>query len=1111
MRSRIGPLTTLALRWLYFTSAFCFALFAQISWANTVTQSGPSSRRQLGGRPDFTWEQLPTSPMREDIQRLKPLAQQKATEWLRSFAFPVEDVGAMRSDRNGGIFYVCTSGAVQVSVQSESILNALAAVPITPFPTQLVFHSRPGSPNTLYLNFAGATVTNSEWTNVVGRLSIPALAFNTDSDVTTFSDAEQVAIKRIWQRVSEDYAPFDIDVTTARPVTFNTRTAHALITRSTDANGDPNPYSSAGGVAYVNVFGLSSYDSYRPAWIYYDNLANNESYIAEAAAHEVGHNLGLSHDGRTNGEEYYGGHGSGDISWGPIMGTGYNRNVSQWSKGEYYLANNTQDDIATIAGKITYRGDDFGNTLVSATALVLTGNTNLVSTTPENDPTNTNTANKGVIERNMDVDVFSFVTGNGPVSLAVKPWIMSADTRGGDLDVRLELYNETGTLLVADDPASLTTAAIATNLSQGRYFLQVRPSSTGDPFNSTPTGYTLYGSLGQYFISGYLTAVSNFISAPQAEFQGTNLVETGRTNYSFAVSYSDDTAIDVSTIDSQDIRVTGPNGYDRLARFVSLNLSGNGSPRIATYVLVPPAGDVWTPVHNGTYTVTIQTNAVADTDGAAVAAGPLGHFQVAVPVVVYSAPMDEDPGWTLAPQWQYGKPAYASSGPTSGFSGTNIIGYNLSGNYANNLSVKYATTPIIDTTGNSTLTLRFERWLRIRSQDTVSIEVSTNATTWRTIWSTSGTVSDNAWQMAQYTLPGGVAGSSTVRLRWSIRSNNSQNDIGWNLDDVELLGDASVDATPPTPTLSIADLTIGGSPSHSCSVQYRDDTAVRWSSLDSADLLVTGPNNYSNQAVFAGADLPGDGSPINVAYSIPAPGGSWSADDNGRYLVTLLEGAVEDTLNNVTPRTELGSFDVAIIPPPHHHLSVTVNNPAWGGVTPADGDFVEGTTVDLMAAASNYFTFVQWQGDLSGSTPAGQLTMDSDKTVEGIFGERLTALYSIPYWWMAQYGFTNNIEQTVESIGANRMTVWESYIAGLNPTDPTDVFVFTNALRDANGTFTLLWRASTGRCYQVFGTTNINAGFDPVDGASNLTWPTSSYTIGETNPAFFYRLGVSLQ
>jgi hypothetical protein len=225
----------------------------------------------------------------------------------------------------------------------------------------LVFHSRPGAPNVLYLNFCGETVVNTEWNTVVGRTEIPAVPFSTDSDLTTFSDAEQLAIKRIWQRVAEDYAPFNIDVTTERPATFTTRTAVALITRTTDANGDPNPYNTAGGVAYVNAFGTTTYAKYRPAWIYPGNLSNVESYIAEAASHEIGHNLGLSHDGKTDGTEYYGGHGIGDISWGPLMGTGYGRNVSQWSKGEYYLANNTQDDLATIAGKISYRSDDHAN------------------------------------------------------------------------------------------------------------------------------------------------------------------------------------------------------------------------------------------------------------------------------------------------------------------------------------------------------------------------------------------------------------------------------------------------------------------------------------------------------------------------------------------------------------------------------------------------------------------------------------------------------------------------------------------------------------------------------------------------------------------------------
>src|SRR5690606_27237642 len=133
------------------------------------------------------------------------------------------------------------------------------------------------------------------------------------------------------------------------------------------------------------------------------------------------HNLGLSHDGKTVESDYYGGHGSGDTSWGPLMGTGYNRNVSQWSNGEFYLANNTQDDLATIAGKISYRGDDHGNTAGTATALTLSGGTNIVSTTIENDPTNTNSSNKGIFERGTDVDVFSFITGSGSIRLNVNP------------------------------------------------------------------------------------------------------------------------------------------------------------------------------------------------------------------------------------------------------------------------------------------------------------------------------------------------------------------------------------------------------------------------------------------------------------------------------------------------------------------------------------------------------------------------------------------------------------------------------------------------------------------------------------------------------------------
>jgi hypothetical protein len=470
----------------------------------------------------------------------------------------------------------------------------------------------------VYLNFAGYDITGSAWNSSLGRTNIPALAFSTDTDYSTYSDTEQGAIKRIWQRVAEDYAPFNVDVTTERPAVFGTRTAHALITRNTDADGQPNPSSSAGGVAYVNVFGTSSMASSRPAWIYHNNLGNGEANTAEAASHEVGHNLGLSHDGTTSAP-YYNGHGTGYTSWGPLMGTGYGRNVSQWSKGEYYLANNTQDDLATIAGKVSYRPDDRGDTAATATALVLTG-TNVVSTTPEGDPANNYRDNKGVLERNNDVDVFSFTTGSGTVELNVTPWITATGTRGGNLDVLVELYDSTARLVMTNNSGTETKAQIQASLAAGTYYLYVRNSGAGDPLSSTPTGYTPYGSIGQYFISGYvapstgavqLNASANnggwgsvapssgsypagstvqVVATPYAYFRFANWTN-GASGASNALSLVLNTNTSVQAVFAEIMTTNRPTPYWWLASFgytnfeTAVNLTGaNGMPLWQSYV-----------------------------------------------------------------------------------------------------------------------------------------------------------------------------------------------------------------------------------------------------------------------------------------------------------------------------------------------------------------------------------------------------------------------------------------------------------------------------------------------------------------------------------------------
>ena len=93
------------------------------------------------------------------------------------------------------------------------------------------------------------------------------------------------------------------------------------------------------------------------------------------------------------------------------------------------------------------------------------------------------------------------------------------------------------------------------------------------------------------------------------------------TNIDLTVRYQDDQAIDVSTLDSSDIRITGPGGFNQLATFVSVDNNTDGSPRTATYSIVAPTT-------NGTYTVAMEAGEVADSGGNFVPAGTLSNFQI---------------------------------------------------------------------------------------------------------------------------------------------------------------------------------------------------------------------------------------------------------------------------------------------------------------------------------------------------------------------------------------------------------------------------------------------------------------------------------------------------
>ncbi|HQR34575.1 MAG TPA: PKD domain-containing protein [Blastocatellia bacterium] len=368
--------------------------------------------------------------------------------------------------------FVPQGGSTSTSSTSVTVQGPL------PYDQTFSLHSLPGSPRAIYLDFDGHTTTGTSWNNSYGT-TITSAPFDLDGVPSSWSTTELDRIQYIWQRVAEDFLPFGVDVTTQDPGVEGLRK-----TSSTDEYygqrvviSPTNWYNTgAGGVAYIGAF---NWNTDTPCFVFTAQLGNgHEKYTAEAVSHEAGHTLGLYHDGKTDGTSYYEGH----ANWAPIMGVGYYREITQWSKGEYALANNTQDDLAVITSGygVAYRADDHGGSISSATPLTVTNAINVNG--------------KGIIERTTDNDYFSFLTGAGTITFTITP-----GPRSPNLDIRADLLNSSGALIASSNLSTLSTS-ISLNVPAGTYYLAIDGIGTGDP----SAGYSDYASLGEFNITGVI-------------------------------------------------------------------------------------------------------------------------------------------------------------------------------------------------------------------------------------------------------------------------------------------------------------------------------------------------------------------------------------------------------------------------------------------------------------------------------------------------------------------------------------------------------------------------------------------------------------------------------
>jgi hypothetical protein len=363
-----------------------------------------------------------------------------------------------------------------------------------PFPDNQTFllHSRPTATKVIYLDFNGHTTTGTFWNTDFNRATITTPAFDSDGNAAVFSNAELTTIQQVWQRVAEAFSAFDVDVTTEEPPSEDLRNTGSSDQRwgirvAIGGTSQGVLGIDAGGIAYLTSF---RWNTDTPTFVFSDTLSDNEKFTADAAIHEVGHTLGLEHDGRTSPvEEYYRGHGTGPTGWAPVMGVGYSRSLVQWSKGEYPNASQTEDDLSiiTVSNGFNYRVDDYGSSLAGSSLMTVSA-AGIVD-------------QAGVVERNTDTDWFRFNT-TGSVNLTVNP-----AERGAMLDIEANLYDANGALVIGSNPLDQINASIVTTVAPGTYFLRI--DGVGKPASGTDFGYSDYGSIGQYFISGTIGVNSN--------------------------------------------------------------------------------------------------------------------------------------------------------------------------------------------------------------------------------------------------------------------------------------------------------------------------------------------------------------------------------------------------------------------------------------------------------------------------------------------------------------------------------------------------------------------------------------------------------------------------
>jgi hypothetical protein len=439
------------------------------------------------------------------------------------------------------VSWQAVSVAEMTTLDSPVLEQSVAGIP--------ALSSRPGAAYTIYLDFGGFSFTGN-WGGDPSQTPGVTPAYDSDGNANAFSAAEITAIQKIWSRVAEKYAEFNINVTTvdpaataglaysdqARQIFYDTQAQlmHTVI------GGLGSWMPGAGGVSHVNTtpYSYTGAQGWHTNWVFSAQAPTSIQFISEAVAHENGHGLNLFHQGDFNGTTLVNEYSQGTSAVAPIMGVAFYATRGLWAVGASPSIQNDVQIIANLPGMGGYFDDGIGNTMATATPIPMVNDTvesftakgTIVPLSVSN-PTPTGASN-------YTDGWWSFSTSGGLVSLnAVSGQsTITAGTAdaGATLDITVELYDAGGMFVSSYASSSSLSVSFSTALAAGTYYVKISPEANVADTRFTKPRY--FFDMGDYFLTGTIPTPSTPMAS--ISVSPTAVEEDGQNNLAFTFTRS---------------------------------------------------------------------------------------------------------------------------------------------------------------------------------------------------------------------------------------------------------------------------------------------------------------------------------------------------------------------------------------------------------------------------------------------------------------------------------------------------------------------------------------------------------------------------------------------